>query len=208
MKKKCKKYLKYMLLVLSLIILFIVWYVYAWIKFAKPHYHSNFMMFINGERVDFIADKYSEDIWKCKIDWEMSPRDRVHLHENNQDTIHVHHEWVAWGHFFSNNWFSFWENFIINDEWNIFKTNEFDKLTYILNGKVVSNPFNRMIRSEDQLLINYWFETEEFIIKNRFTKVSKNAWEYNHKYDPWTCSWTNENSIIFLIKQLLHFNHH
>jgi len=44
-----------------------------------------------------------EDIVGCSITGKISARDRVHLHENNGDTIHVHHDGVTWGHFFSNN---------------------------------------------------------------------------------------------------------
>jgi len=183
------------------------WYLYAWIKFAKPHYHSNFKMFINWELVDFTDDKYSEDVWKCKLDGEMSPKDRVHLHENNPDVIHIHHEWVAWGHFFLNNNFIFWEDYLITDSWEIFNEDEENKLIFILNWKIISNPYNRMIKSEDRLLINYWNETEDFLINERFKQVLNNSGEYNNKYDPWTCSGTNENSILFLIKQLLHIKH-
>lgn len=194
--------------VILVLLLFFVWgYVYAWLKFAKPHFHSNFMMYINWERIDFSLDKYSEDIWKCKVEENMSPKDRVHLHENNQDTIHVHHEWVAWGHFFSNNGFYFSDDVLITDEGKMYKNDEKNKITYVLNWKVIKNPFNRMINSEDRLLINYWNETEDFLINDRFKQVSDNAWEFNHKYDPGICSGTNENSILFLVWELLHINH-
>lgn len=201
-----KKILTYIWVLILVLSFFVWWYVYAWMKFAKPHYHANFLMFIDWKRVDFTADKYSEDIWKCKIEENMNPRDRVHLHENNQDTIHVHHDWVAWGHFFSNINYVFWEDYLITDTGKVYKNDEKNKLIFILNWKKISNPFNRMINSEDKLLINYWNETEDFLIKERFKQVSDNAVEFNHKYDPWTCSGTNENSALFLVKQLLHFN--
>ena len=202
-----KKFFLILLAFILLFITFILWYLYYWVKFSKPHYHSNFKMFINWEKVDFTLDKYSEDIWKCKIDSMMSPKDRVHLHENNPDTIHIHHEWVSWWHFFINNSFVFWKDYLITDQWEKYFINDKKNLIYILNWKQVENPFNRMINSQDRLLINYWDEDLDFLINNRYNEVSDNAWEYNSKYDPWTCSGTNDNSIIFLIKQLLDFNH-
>lgn len=202
-----KKSLIYTWVLVLLLLFFLWWYLYAWIKFAKPHYHANFLMYIDWKRVDFTDDKYSEDIWKCKIEENMTPRDRVHLHENNQDTIHVHHDGVAWWHFFSNVNYVFWEDFLITDTGTIYKNDQKNKLTFILNWKKILNPFNRMINSEDKLLINYWNETDDFLINERFKQVSNNAVEFNHKYDPGACSWTNENSTIFLIKQLIHINH-
>jgi hypothetical protein len=202
-----KKSLIYIWLLFLVLSFFVWWYLYAWLIFAKPHFHANFMMYVNWKRLLFTDDKYSEDIWKCKIEENMSPRDRVHLHENNQDTIHVHHDWVAWWHFFSNINYYFSDEYLITDTWKVYKSDEKNKLTYILNGKKIVNPFNRMINSEDRLLINYWNESEELLLKERFNQVPKDAGEFNHKYDPWTCSWTNENSIFFLIKQLLHINH-
>ena len=48
------------------------------------------MMYVNGERVDFSPDKYMEDVEGCSLTGRMNPEDRVHLHENNGDTIHIH----------------------------------------------------------------------------------------------------------------------
>lgn len=201
-----KRYI-YILSIWLILLFFILWYLYAWLKFAKPHFHANFLMYINGQRFDFGLDKYSEDIWKCKVDENITPKDRVHLHENNADTIHVHHEWVSWWHFFANNNFYFSDKYLILDDWKLYKNDDKNKLTFVLNWKIIKNPYNRMMNSEDRLLINYWNETEEYIVKERFKKVSENAWEYNKKYDPGTCSGTNQNSIFFLLEQLLHINH-
>jgi len=49
-------------------------------------------MYIDGEGVDFSDDKYMEDVAGCSLSGEKMPKDRVHLHENNGDTIHIHSE--------------------------------------------------------------------------------------------------------------------
>jgi len=49
-------------------------------------------MYIEGERVDFSDDKYMEDIAACGIGGVIYPSHRAHLHENNGETIHIHHE--------------------------------------------------------------------------------------------------------------------
>ena len=86
-----------------------------------------------------------EDIVGCSITGKISARDRVHLHENNGDTIHVHHDGVTWGHFFSNNNIAFWEDFLKLDTGEMFTTQDDTWVLYILNGKRVENQLNTLI---------------------------------------------------------------
>lgn len=161
-------------------------------------------MYIDGKRVDFSLDKYSQDIAGCKIGDTLYAKDRVHLHENNPDTIHIHHDGVTWGDFFKNNNMLFNENTLVMDDGQIYINNEKNTLLFILNGETVTNPFNNLINSKDRLLINYGEESEDDLILGKFQDVSTNAEEYNAKYDPGTCSGTNENSRLSLVKDLLH----
>ena len=199
-----KKYLKPLLLIILWVFLafwiYIFWYIQAGLAFIPPHYHANFAMYVNWEQVDFSLDKYMEDVAGCSLTGDMLPKDRVHLHENNGETIHIHHEWASWGHFFSNNDFTFWENFLSNDEWEIFLNSESSEISFILNWEEVKNPFNKLINSQDRLLVNYWGETEPEL-QERFESVSDNAGEYNSKYDPGSCGGTNENGIMVIIQE-------
>lgn len=192
-------------IVLSLIIIVGVWlfgYVYAGFKFVPPHFHANFAMYIHGERIDFSGDDFMEDVAGCGLSELMFPKSRAHLHENNPDTIHIHHEWVAWGHFFLNNDFMFNDNFISLPSWEILRSDEQNKISFLLNGKLVTNPYNDLIKSKDQLIISYGSDEN---IWELF--VSDNAGEYNAKYDPGSCGWTNEGAIWKLLEDLLHGMH-
>ena len=202
--KKYLKFLKIPFILLLLFCMYTAWYVHSWLKYSAPHFHANFAMYINGERVDFSLDKYSQDIAGCKIGNTMYAKDRVHLHENNADTIHIHHDGVTWWDFFKNNNMLFNEKLLIMDDQKVYSNNEKDTLRFILNGEEIKNPFNVLIHSEDQLLVNYWEESIDDLTLGKFLEVSDNAWEYNNKYDPWSCSGTHENSKIPLIKNLLH----
>lgn len=202
-----KKYLRYFKIPLVLLLIcfsYIIGYVYAGLQYAAPHFHANFAVFLNGERIDFSLDTYSQDLAGCKIGEKMYAVDRVHLHENNPDTIHVHHDGVTWGDFFANNNMLFNNRTFILDDGSIYSNNEKDTLRFILNGEEVQNPFNNLINSEDQLLISYWEESADELVLWKFWEVSKNAGEYNMKYDPGSCSGTHENSKIALIRDLLH----
>ena len=93
---------------------------------------------------------------------------------------------------------------LVMDDGEMYSNNEKDTLRFILNGNEVQNPYNNLINSEDQLLIAYGEESVDDLVLGKFADVSDNAWEYNAKYDPGSCSGTHENTKIALIKQLLH----
>jgi len=194
-----KKILQYILVLIVWAVLFLGWYIYAGSLFIPPHFHANFALYIDGVRFDFSWDAYMEDVAGCSLTGKMYPEDRVHLHENNPDTIHIHDEWVSWGHFFANNNIVFWDNFIGLDNWEIKQW----KLTFILNGETISNPFNDLITSKDRLLIAY--NTED--TNKLYEWVSSNAGEYNAKYDPGSCGGTNENAIIAMLRDFVHSLH-
>ncbi len=183
------------------------WYIYSGLLFLPPHYHANFAMYIDGEGVDFSDDKYMEDVAGCSLSGEKMPKDRVHLHENNGDTIHIHSEWAAWGHFFANNNYYFSSERIITDTWEEYSVDQENKIYYVLNGKEINNPYNRLISSEDRLLIAYGDYTQEELTELS-DSVSDNAGEYNSKYDPGSCGGTNENGIIVLFRDMLDFHGH
>jgi len=202
---------KLLLVILFLIIwlsLFVVWYIFSWLKHLEPHYHANFALYIDWTKFDFSKYEYMEPVSSCKLSSsEINPSERVHLHENNWDTIHIHHSWVAWWHFFANNGITFSNRHISFEDWKILLTDKDKKLIFILNWVVVNNPFNKLIKSEDRLLINYGTEKTDYLLKNVFPKVKSDAWEYNSKYDPASCSWNNENKYLFLLEEMFSSMH-
>ncbi len=207
-----KKILSLLLLAALGFILYLWWYIHSGSKHIPPHFHANFALYVNWERIDFTDEKFSEDIAGCSITGKKTPEDRAHLHERNQDTIHIHDEGVAWGHFFSNNgivfsedsliiWSEFWEQ-----AWKYFSTEQDSTISFVKNWRIVKNPFNTLIWSKDRLLISYWDQSEEELMK-LYETVSNNAGEYNEKYDPGSCGWTNENGILVLLTEWLHWIH-
>lgn len=180
-------------------VVFFAGYIYAGSMFIPPHFHANFALYANGERFDFSWDEYMEDVSACTLSEKLYPEDRAHLHENNPDTIHVHDEWVSWGHFFANINVAFWDDFITLDNWELQEW----ELTFILNWETVLNPYNELINSKDRLLIAYNTDNPEEL----FETVSSNAGEYNAKYDPGSCGGTNENWILAVLRTFVHKLH-
>jgi hypothetical protein len=76
-------------------------------------------------------------------------------------------------------------------------------MQYVVNGKIKKNPFNSSIWSKDRLLVNYGNLTESGLLE-LYETVSDNAGEYNAKYDPGSCGWTNENGILVILREFVH----
>jgi hypothetical protein len=146
-------------------------------------------MFINGQRVDLTDDKYMEDVQGCKPEYiKIKPEERTHMHENNHDVVHVHDDGVTWGHFMSNIGFAFGSNYFINDANQVYQNGPGQSVKYILNGIQVDNPFNKLIQSEDRLVISYGAESVEQVMENQFSVVAADAHIHNEHPDPGSCS--------------------
>lgn len=153
------------------------------------HFHANFAMFVDGQRIDLTDDKYMEDVQGCKADYvKITPEERTHMHENNHDVVHIHDDGVTWGHFMSNIGFAFGENYLIDDENMMYRNEPGKTMKFILNGTQVANPFNKLIGSEDRLLISFGSESLEEVMNAQFSVVASDAHEHNEHPDPGSCS--------------------
>ena len=155
---------------------------------APVHFHANFGIFINGEHLDFTNSRYMEDVIACSVTGEQSPKERVHMHNNIGDAIHVHASGVTWADFLTNIGFYADSSHLITDEQGPVYLNTSDKkMHFILNGKAVNNPINTLIRSEDRFLISYGSESESQLTE-QFNTIASSAHELNASHDPRTCS--------------------
>lgn len=62
----------------------------------KVHHHANMMIMIDGKEWDFSKDVYMEEVSRCNVTIGVKPEDRIHLHENKGDIIHVHMAASTW----------------------------------------------------------------------------------------------------------------
>ncbi len=163
---------------------------FLWVRPAEAtHFHANWAIYVDGERLDLSDQRYMEEISSCNTaDGEVTPQSRVHMHECDHDVVHVHHLGVTWGHLAGNLGIGFGEGYLIlNDGTRIFD-GEGGRFTYILNGQVLTSAHNQLLASEDRLLINYGSESLDEIADQRFAQVATTAGEYNMREDPATCS--------------------
>ena len=157
---------------------------------AGPHYHANFAVFVDGERLDLSAMHYMQDITACKADPDLIlPVERAHMHEAIDDVVHVHHEGATWGHFFANIGFALGDDFLITDRGGRHFAEGGKTLTFILDGLDVPSVYNNTIESEQRLLISFGTEDVDELLETQFPEIPSTANTFNqfHK-DAGGCS--------------------
>ncbi len=160
------------------------------------HYHANWALFLDGERVDFTGDRYMEDVQACTADEHRIPaRGRVHLHGNDMDVVHIHHAGVTWGHFLSNLGWGLGEDWLVTDEGEVIRPDDGKEFTFIVNGWAVNRLDDRIIDPGDRALI-YWGEAgPDSVLERYFPEVATNAAEYDMLDDPGGCGGAAPESI-------------
>ncbi len=170
------------------------------ITYSAPHnehYHANFAVYINGEREEFKAPGYYQEVAVCSSDGITLPEQRAHLHEQINDAVHIHDEAVTWGQFFNNIGWNIGSDFIINDKNTTFKAEGDKKLYVYINGQDytdLTSLANRVINNADRLLVSYG-EVDQATLEEQAKSVSSTAPKYNTTPDPASCSGGNEATL-------------
>ncbi|HEX5831558.1 MAG TPA: hypothetical protein VFY16_11290 [Gemmatimonadaceae bacterium] len=153
------------------------------------HYHANFALFVDGQRVDLTGEQFMEDVAACAADpSQQRPEDRVHLHDGNMDVVHVHDAGAAWGHLFTNLGFGLGDDHLVPPDGRKLVSDADTRVTFVLNGRPERSVRNRVIRSGDRLLVDVGAPASDSMLQARLAQVASNAEEFNAKLDPATCS--------------------
>lgn len=170
------------------------------------HHHANWAVFVDGARLDLSADRYMEDVVRCKADpTSVDPEDRVHMHNRNQDVVHVHDGGSTWGHFLANLGFGVGEDYLFTDTGARYVSGGGRTLKFILNGEEVPSIRNRVIGSEERLLVSYGSETAEEVARTQFPRVATDAGEHNLKPDPAGCAGPAEDTFADRLRRAFWF---
>ncbi len=162
---------------------------------AVVHYHANWAIVVDGQRLDLSADRYMEDVARCRMHASMDPRDRVHLHSNDADGVHVHAPAATWGHLLTNLGFGLGRDYLVTDRGVRHEAAPPRSLKFVLNGRPVEEVHNRVIASEDRLLISYGAEAVDEVVRSQFPQVATTAAALNTQPDPASCSGAAERTI-------------
>jgi len=153
------------------------------------HYHANWAIWVDGERVDLSGDRYMEEIGACSASYEgIRPEERVHMHENNQDVVHVHHDGATWGHLLANLDMTLGDDFLVTADRVRHEAGDGRSLVFVVNGLAVPSVHNRVIRSGDRLLVSVTSASVAEVLEEEFPRVASDAPEYNATMDPSSCT--------------------
>lgn len=168
----------------------------ARVQSQSIHYHANFALYIDGQRDDFKSFTFYEEVQACVSDGAQNPKARVHMHNQDPDTLHIHSGGVTWGHFFANIGYGL-SNKSVETDAGVFaeQKNNSKQLRFILNGEEVDTAANRLIESEDRLLIDF-SDTKDEVLRKRFDEVARDAGEFNGKHDPGGCSGNQKLTLL------------
>jgi len=163
---------------------------------VPTHYHANWALFVSGQRVDLSGSQYMEEVTACvPVGETILPTQRTHMHEGNQDVVHVHDDGVTWGHLMANLGFGLGDDFLMLHGGERYVSGGEDTLKYIADGQIVLPAYNRVIRSTERLLISYGPESVEEVIATQFPQVANSAAEYNTRPDPAGCQGAAELTL-------------
>ncbi|MEI7818901.1 MAG: hypothetical protein WCI47_02165 [bacterium] len=169
------------------------------------HYHANFAVYVNGTREKFEGPQYYTEVNVCTDDQAMTPLRRAHLHDEVNDTIHIHDHAVTWGHFFANLGWNLGATYIVDPSGKMYPTIGANKLHIILNGTDITNlggVANTVISSEDRLLLSYG-DIDETTLKSEFEAVASSARKFNLEKDPKSCGGDEDPTIADRLKHIL-----
>lgn len=153
-----------------------------------PHYHANWQIVVAGQPLDLSAAPYMEDVATCAATDRVLPRERVHMHNGEDEVVHVHHAGVAWGHFLENLGFHAGADYLILGDDARYFDEAGRTVKYVINGFIVEDLGARLIRSGDRLLISYGPESPAEVLAEQFPRVPTGAEAYNTRDDPAGCA--------------------
>ncbi len=153
----------------------------------EVHYHANFAVFVDGERLPFDNFLFYEEVQSCGGDEVNNPKIRVHMHDQKNYLLHVHDNGATWGHFFANLGMTAGDTLFKTDKETFVESADDVQIRYELNGNEVQTIANRTISSEDTLLVSIGTPTDEDL-QDQYTQITRDAAEYNKKNDPSSCS--------------------
>ncbi len=164
---------------------------------APVHYHANFAVFFDEKREEFSGPGYFEEVQACSA--TESPRGRTHMHQPDNNVVHVHDKNVTWGHFFESLGWALGPDTLVTTN-SVYKTTDQKALTFYLNNKEVASPFDQVVGNEDVLVVSYGDGSADLKKQADEAKKPTPADTANVQKDPAACRGSEELSFSTRLK--------
>lgn len=165
------------------------------------HYHANFAVFVDGERLPFERFTFYEEIEACGSNGATSPKIRAHMHDQVNHVVHVHDNGATWGHFFANLGMTNGDT-VFKTDTDTYVEDEDTQIRFLLNGEEVETTANRTIEDLDVLLISVGNPTED-VLQKQYSQIEQDAAVYNENDDPSACSGGKPYTLKERLKQAI-----
>lgn len=157
------------------------------------HHHANWAVFLGGERLDLSDDRFMEDVASCRTSPEsIRPRDRIHLHDGDDNVVHVHHPASTWGQLLANLEMAAGSEYLFTPDGAKHMVGADSSVVFIRNGRRVYDLTNEPVRSLDRVVISFGAESPDEVMADHFSQVADNAAEHNEMADPGACMGSHE----------------
>ncbi len=143
----------------------------------KYHVHSDFTVFIDGQKFNFAQEKYMTSTDVCKLDYQTK---HTHMHDMNGNVAHVHAMGQTWGIFFTNIGFSLADDAMTTEDGTVYKNTDQKKWRFFVNGKAVSSLKDYELQDLDQVLFSYGTGDQKEIDKE-LVMITKESCIYSGK---------------------------
>lgn len=165
---------------------------------VRVHYHANFAVYINGQREQFKAAQYYQEVAVCSSTNDITaPQQRAHMHDNLNSVVHVHDHAVTWGQFFENLGWYVGPDFIQTADGTMYKNDGDLVLHVIINGQDYTGltPLtNMVIKDQSRVLVSYG-NIDDPTLQQEYKSVPSTAKHYDESQDPASCSGSEKITI-------------
>jgi hypothetical protein len=175
---------------------------FATIKNDDVHYHANFALYVSGQQDQFKNFTFYEEVAACTVHDPDDMKSRAHMHGETPGLVHVHAHAVTWGQFFANLGYTLGNKVLVTDAGVYADGTDGNHLTFLLNNQPVQTVEDRVIKSEDVLLIDYG-KDDAATQQAHSAAIPRTAHKANTTADPATCSGNEPLTFTNRLKQSL-----
>ena len=137
----------------------------------QVHVHSDFLVIVDGEQIDFTADKYQTTS-------EQELAEDIHLHDNVGHVIHRHADDVTLGEFFDSFGYTLTNDCFTQSD-SLENCSDENELLVFVNDERIDNPSEYINQEEDRILIYYGDPNDNELIRASLLTITDEACIYS-----------------------------